>query len=145
MMSRFLAGANICIAIILISADINCSSIPEILHKYTIGDSVILTGYISSSTYLSRSGNSDKEYFNTAYILRLEKSIDINDTSNPSKKYMSIGYIEIDNPYESRIHEFRGTRVKIKGILKTFSQHPGYYRQYSTPVKIEVLEAELND
>jgi len=144
-MNRILTAAGLCAALSLIPAMINGKSIPLKRNKYKIGNAVILTGFISTSVYLSKTDNSKKEYFNTAYNLRLEKSINITDDRDGLKQYKNISHIEIENPFEYGMQNLKGRKVTVKGFLNTFSEHRGYYRQYSTPVKMEVIKIDIKD
>lgn len=139
-MNRTLSAACLIIATLAVTAASGPASSPGTRGPYAIGDTVTLTGTIISSTYLSRSDGSDREYFNDAFLLRLEKSIDITDGREPGRRYRGISHIEIEDPNGHEAHRFTGAKVRIRGILKTFSGQPGYHRQYATPIKIEILD-----
>jgi hypothetical protein len=122
---------------------INCKSVSQMHDKYKLNDTVTISGQISSSTYLSRSDDSDKEYFNDAYNLTLEKNIEIIDNKDSTKKYKDINHIEIEDDYQYEIYRFVGKKATIKGILSTFTELYGYHRQYSTPIQIKIIEIEI--
>jgi hypothetical protein len=141
-MNRVMAALVPLIVLVLIPAAVSSEPVED---KFKTGNPVILTGYISTSMYMSRQDKSEKEYFNTAYILRLDRSIVIEDSGILNGLYRDIRHIEIEEPFKHGIHSLTGKKVTVRGILKTFSQRAGYYRQYSTPVKIELIEIVLTD
>jgi len=117
----------------------------QMKEQYYIKDTVELTGIIGTGRYLSRTSDSDEEYFNESYHLNLEKAVNIIDLEDDKKVYEEISNIEIINPYENDIYEYYGKQAKLKGVLDVFAQRAGYYRQYSTPVYIQVLMIETVD
>lgn len=143
-MNRIPTTLCICIALVSIPALNNSRPIQKSADHYTVGTTVTLKGYIITSTYLSRTDNSDKEYFNSGYLLRLNSGIDIYDARDGAKQFTDIKNIEIADPYSHEIHRFTDKNVSIKGILRIFPNHPGYHRQYSTPIQIEIIEIDLN-
>ena len=125
-------------ALFIMPATVKSQPVDQNRDKYKTGDTVTLTGYISTSMYMSRTDKSDKEYFNTAFILRLEKGIDIYKENDSLEVYKNIMHIEIEDPFQSGLQSYTGRKVTVTGILKSFTHRPGYYRQYSTPVKIDI-------
>jgi hypothetical protein len=130
---------------ILLSINYKLSA--QMSTKYTIQDTVSLSGIVTQSTFLSTSDGSEKEYFNDAYNLELNEKITIsnvpNITDTEEKYFVDITHIEIQEPHLLEMRNYSGKRVSIKGILKTFNYQIGYYRQYSTPVQIEIIKIEL--
>jgi hypothetical protein len=124
---------------------LNCKQNTEMQNIYKLYDTVFLSGIINKSNYLSKSNNSDKEYFNYAFILQLKNNIEIIDKPDLNKVYKNISHIEIENPYEFDVSKYSDKDLKIKGILKPFIERPGYYRQYSTPVKMQIVEIEAKN
>jgi hypothetical protein len=124
---------------------LNCKQNTEMQSSYKLFDTVFVSGKINTSNYLSKSDNSDKEYFNVAYNLQLKNSIEIIDKTDLNKVYKNISHLEIENPYEFDVSKYQDKEIKIKGILKPFIEKPGYYRQYSTPVKIIIIEIEVKN
>ena len=117
-----------------------CQSAGEMNFKYKMNDTVVLTGVVRTGTYRSCSDQSEKEYFNTSYCFYLKKSIEVTDENGAGRRYADISHVEIQDPYAHAVHQLTGSTIKIKGILKTFIRRSGYYRQYSTPIQIDVIE-----
>ncbi len=107
---------------------------------YGIDTAVVISGSIRTGTYLSRADGSEKEYFNTSYDLYLDKPIDITDENRTTTIYRGITHVEIRDPFSHDTILHAHGRLTIKGILRALRDQPGYHRQYSTPVCIEVLE-----
>jgi hypothetical protein len=122
---------------------VNCKSVSQMNDKYKINDTITISGQIASSTYLSSSDNSGKEDFNKAYSLTLEKNIEIIDDKDSTKIYQDISHIEIEDEYQYEIYKFVGKKATIRGVLRTFNEREGFYRQYSTPIQIKIIEIEI--
>ena len=129
---------SICLCFPILPAPFADAGGPE--RPYGINDTVMLSGRIVSHRYRSRTDESRMEYFDRAYSLALEKSIDVSDAGNPARVYRNITHLELDNYHAFQKQLPEGAHVRIRGTLLTFTRRSGYYRQYFTPVKMRIIE-----